>query len=588
MKASPSPRKLKVKEHEARELLLVLARQTPVVLASNVVVAPVCYNVIGVINSDIDLRVWFVGMYVLTAIRWVLLFRFRASALDQPESFKVWSSISVFGSLLSGLFYGFFGYLATDPGHPVSSVFALMLLVGMSSGSIASLAAVPGAYMAFTVPAMAPIIFRNWPMGEAASDAMALFSFIFLFVGFAYTQIQRRTLIESIRLRFEKEELILELDAARQRSDAANDAKTRFLLSAGHDLRQPLYAITLLIEAIGHHLPESAARQTDAMRACAHTIDELLDRMLEVARLDAGKTEARLENAPLQSVFERLLVEFEPEAEKREVVLKCVDSSLILKTDVHLLTCILRNFLSNALRYGAGGRVLMGARRTGGAVRIEVLDQGPGIPPEYMEAIFEPFYQVGNAERAPENGHGLGLAIAKGMANMMGAQITARSQPQNGSAFTITIQAGSGETPIDEPFLVAPQEIDLGAPLILLVEDVRIVRETTSELLRGWGCRVLAAAQGVEALEKVAQSSEPIDCIITDLRLPGDLDGIAVVRALRAKTEAHLPAILTTADPAVGRGQAEGVTVLTKPVAPSRLRQTLAFALCNQSTADQV
>ena len=567
--------------------MLLLAQQIPLVLTANVVIAPVCFVVMLVIGEGLHLRLWLMGMCCLIALRFSLLMRFHASSIVTPAQVRAWRMVFTLGSGASGCFFGLLGFVATDHAHPLSSIFALMVLTFMTSGSVASLAATPWTYRAFAIPAMTPTIAEYGGMGDAIGIAGASLGAIFLLVNLANARIQRRTLLESIRLRFEKEGLIQELEAARQKSDVANDAKTRFLLSAGHDLRQPLYAITLLIEAVGRHLPASAQRQAAAMRACAQTIDDLLDRMLEVASLDAGKTEAKLEDAPLQSVFERLLIEFEPEAEKRGVLLKCVGSSLVIKTDVHLLTCILRNFLSNALRYGSGGRVLMGARRVGDAVRIEVLDQGPGIPPEHMDRIFEPFFQAGNAERAPENGHGLGLAIARGMATMMGAPLTARSQLHRGSVFTITMQAGSGDPPSDTPTLFAPQEALMDLPLVLLVEDMAIVRETARELLTAWGCRVIAAADGEQALAAVAQTAEPLDCVITDLRLPGLLDGFAVVRMLRERAGSALPAIITTADPAVGRSQAEGVTVLTKPVAPSRLKDTLALVLAGSSQAGQ-
>ena len=587
MQDAPRQEEQSTDEREEREVLLVLARQIPLVLTANVVIAPLCFVVLLVIGEGLDLRLWLVGMFCLIALRYSLLMRFRASSVVVPAQVRAWRMVFTLGSGASGCFFGLLGFVATYHASPLSSIFALMVLTFMTSGSVASLAATPWTYRAFAIPAMTPTISAHGSMGDASGIAGATLGAIFLLVNLANARIQRRTLIESIRLRFEKEELIQELEAARQKSDAANDAKTRFLLSAGHDLRQPLYAITLLLEAIGGHLPPNAERQAEAMRACAHTIDDLLDRMLEAARIDAGKTEAKLEDAPLQSLFDRLLVEFEPEAEKREVVLKYVDSSLVIETDVHLLTCILRNFLSNALRYSSGGKVLMGARRVGDAVRIEVLDQGPGIAPEHMEAIFEPFYQVGNAERAPENGHGLGLAIAKGMATMMGARIAARSQRHKGSVFTITLQSGARTPAAGTPVLAAPAEAAMGMPLVLLIEDEAIVRETTCELLRAWGCRVIAAADGAQALAAAAQSQDPLDCVITDLRLPGRLDGFAVVRALREKATSPLHAILTTADPAVGRGHAEGVTVLTKPVAPSRLRRTIAAVLDKNPKADQ-
>ena len=170
---------------------------------------------------------------------------------------------------------------------------------------------------------------------------------------------------------------------------------------------------------------------------------------------------------------------------------------------------------------------------------------------------------------------------------MMGAPLAARSQLHRGSVFSITLKSGAGGPPADTPALFIPQASVMDLPLILLVEDVAIVRETTRELLTAWGCRVIAAADGAQALAAVAQSTEPLDCVITDLRLPGPLDGFAIVRTLREKAGGALPAILTTADPAVGRGQAEGLTVLTKPVAPSRLKETLAALICKSSQADQ-
>ena len=587
MQDLPGLKKKSAAEREARELLQVLARQMPLVLGANAVVAPVCFGVMQVISPDLDLRLWLLCMVGLIGLRGVLLLRFRASPLETGAQLEIWRTVFTLGSGASGCLFGWLGFIASDPARPLPSIFALMVLVGMTAGSIASLSAATWTYRAFAMPTMLPIIFRHGAMGGATGLTIAAFGVVFLLVNLGYAKIQRRALLESIRLRFEKEELIQELETARRTSDAANEAKTRFLLSAGHDLRQPLYAITLLIEAIGRHLPASAERQAAAMRTCAHTIDELLDRMLEVARLDAGKTEARLEDAPLQGIFQRLMVEFAPEAQAREIVLTCIPSSLIIKADLHLLTCILRNFLSNALRYSSGGRVLMGARRVGGAVRIEVLDQGPGIAQDQLEAIFEPFHQLGNAERAPENGHGLGLAIAKGMANMMGAPIAVRSRQGQGSAFTVTVGGGVIQGTADAPALFTTPDTAIGRPLVLLVEDVAIVRQTTCELLTAWGCRVLSAADGAQALAAAAQSAEPLDCIITDLRLPGDLDGFDLVRALREVAARPLPAILTTADPAIARGQTEGVTVLTKPVAPSRLRETLALILARQPLTGQ-
>ena len=573
--ASPPREKPDAALRERRELLLILGRQMTLVLAGNALVVPVCFGAMDLVSPTNDLRFWLAAMVGLIAVRWILLLRFRASSMKGHHDIHLWRMVFVLGSGASGCLYGLLGYIASDSSRPLSTIFVLMVLVGMTAGSIASLSAVEGAYPAFAVPTMSPIIFRHWEIGGVTGLTIAAFGVLFLAVNLGYARIQRRTLLESIRLRFEREELIQELESARQLSDAANEAKTRFLLSAGHDLRQPLYAIMLLIENMRRRAPAGAERETAALRTCARTIDDLLDRMLEIARMESGKAETHTEDTPLQSIFERLMTEFGPEAQAREIDVTCVATSLVIRTDAHLLTCILRNFLSNALRYSEGGKVLIGARRLGDRARIEVLDQGPGIAPEHMEAIFEPFYQVGNLERAPEKGHGLGLSIARGMATMMGARIDTRSRLGHGSAFGVTVEISAARLEAAAPTPVIAADAPLGAPLVLLVEDVTIVRETTRDLLEAWGCRVIDAVDGAQALSAVAQARDTLDCVITDLRLPGALDGLALVRELRRSTSTHLPAILITADPTASRGQTDGVIVLTKPVAPARLQETL-------------
>ena len=158
---------------------------------------------------------------------------------------------------------------------------------------------------------------------------------------------------------------------------------------------------------------------------------------------------------------------------------------------------------------------------------------------------------------------------------MMGARIDTRSRLGHGSAFGVTVEISAARLEAAAPTPVIAADATLGAPLVLLVEDVTIVRETTRDLLEAWGCRVIDAVDGAQALAAVAQARDTLDCVITDLRLPGALDGLALVRELRRSTSTHLPAILITADPTASRGQTDGVIVLTKPVAPARLQETL-------------
>jgi CheY-like chemotaxis protein len=251
-----------------------------------------------------------------------------------------------------------------------------------------------------------------------------------------------------------------------------------------------------------------------------------------------------------------------------------------------LLERILINLVANALRYTRSGAVLVGCRRQDDRVRVEVWDTGVGIAPEHQEAVFQEFYQLDNPERDRTKGLGLGLSIAARLARVLGGRIDVRSIPGRGSVFAVDVPRANE---MREIAVVAPR-VDVGEGLrgarVLIVDDDALVREGLAGLMEQWGCLVLAAGTGEQALAATDQLPERLDAVLCDYRLPGDETGSEVIRKLRERVGAELPAALITGDTASERlreARQSGVPLLHKPVQPARLRALLEHLITQRA-----
>ncbi|HPF59084.1 MAG TPA: ATP-binding protein [Candidatus Competibacteraceae bacterium] len=393
------------------------------------------------------------------------------------------------------------------------------------------------------------------------------------------------------------------LDLARQEAERANAAKTRFLATASHDLRQPIHALGLffanLVERVRN--PETAPlikQIEDSIEA----IDTMLNALLDISKLDAGVVHPHVGPVMVAGLFKRLATEYQShgvnpfgvlverrlfkrsETEHRSAiretsnVLRMRPSPVIVQSDPAMLERILRNLISNALRYTQNGRVLVGARRLGDKLRIEVHDTGPGIPNDQLENIFLEFHQLGNPERDRHQGLGLGLAIVKRLAALLGHQITVRSHLGRGSCFSITLPIAQESTSClaSSPAVIAGRELQ--DRQILILDDDSAVLEAMEGLLQRWGCTVIKAASLEEAQEKLKTSSLPPELLIVDYRLRGDLSGLEAVEILQKNLRRYVPTLVITGDTSpdhLREAEASGYPLLHKPVQPAKLRGVL-------------
>ncbi len=368
------------------------------------------------------------------------------------------------------------------------------------------------------------------------------------------------------------------LAEARGEAERANVAKSKFLAAASHDLRQPVQSLMLLMEVLSGRAKDDATRKVlGTMDRALSALKMLLDGLLDVSRLDAGAVQPAPAVFPVSELLERVAAASRPVAVRKGLILHIVPSRAHVTSDPMLLGRILQNLVENALRYTDTGRILVGCRRRGAHLRIEVWDTGIGIPPDRQEDIFQEFVQVGNASRDRDQGMGLGLAVVRRLAEMLGHRVSLRSEPGRGSVFAVEIPLAEAPAPA-EP---AVQHDDARRATVLVVEDDVIVREGLRLMLAERGHRVLAAASRAEALALLGECAVP-DVIVADYRLRDGETGTEVIREVRRRLGRTLPGILVTGDTAPERlaeGEAGNFRVLHKPVVAQELHRAIADAL---------
>lgn len=360
---------------------------------------------------------------------------------------------------------------------------------------------------------------------------------------------------------------------------AANRAKSRFLAVASHDLRQPMHALGLFVTQLNNRIKDPENRHlTGRIEAAVSALQGLLDALLDVSRLDAGVVTVNLSDFRVNALLERIETAFAPDATDRGLRFRVARCRLAVHSDPMLLERILINLVANALRYSEVGGILVGCRRRGERVRIEVWDTGVGIASEHQQAIFEEFYQVGNPERDRQKGLGLGLSIAARLARLLGGRIDVHSVPGRGTVFAVEVLRG--EEIHAAAAVRAPADFDdrLQGAFVLVVDDDALVCEALAGLMEQWGCTVVTAASGDQALAALAKQPRTPDAVLCDYRLLAGETGSDVIRRLRERHGTDLPAALITGDTAPERlheAQENGIPLLHKPVQPARLRALL-------------
>lgn len=369
-------------------------------------------------------------------------------------------------------------------------------------------------------------------------------------------------------------------ERAKFEAEAANQSKSRFLAAASHDLLQPLNAAKLFTSALRHQpsLDAESAQLAERIDTAFRAAENLLDALLEASRLDAGKYRPDVASVAYADVIEPLQQQFAMIAERRGLQLRIHPSRVIVRTDAHLLSRILQNFISNALRYTRSGRVVVGLRPRGSDVQIQVWDTGPGIPPEQQKRIFDEFQRFDHGSPWGEQGLGLGLSICERMARILGHRLSVQSRPGKGSCFSVRVplvaRRGRPASRSGERDTAAGE---LNPLHVLCLDNEPAILEGMSALLTRWGMSCDLAANIAEA-RTLLMARRP-DLIIADFHLGTREDGMDALAELQSSLVPAPPAALLTADRSPElkqRARLRGYALLHKPVKPAALRALLS------------
>lgn len=358
---------------------------------------------------------------------------------------------------------------------------------------------------------------------------------------------------------------------------AANVAKTRFIASASHDLRQPLHALGLLVGLLEQRVTQPETRSVlTRVESSVEAMQTLLNAILDISRLDAGVEQPHIGPLPVAGLWQQLERSFSLAASRRGLQLRLRPSSLWVASDAHLIQRILNNLVNNALSYTRSGGVLVAARNRGDEVLIEVLDTGIGIPAQHLDEVFLEFVQLHNPERDRTKGLGLGLAIVRRTAALLQHRLEVVSRVGHGTLFRLHVPRVAVARPASASSEGA--SVDVSGLFVLVVDDEQDIRYAMHGLLTEWNCLVATARDGTEALASLAQPLRCPDVLVLDYRLP-DGSGLEVARRLWAAAEAELPTLLITGDVTegvLGDIAQSGLKVLHKPTNPDALKAWLA------------
>ncbi|MEO5687023.1 MAG: ATP-binding protein [Burkholderiaceae bacterium] len=548
----------------------------------------------------LTMTVWAILFGAALVLRAVLTITYLRRWRGSSALLRSWRNRYLTGVLATGAMWGASVWLFYPYGGNLERIALLLTVYSFCISAVPALATQFGAFIAFVALTFVPMILRIALLPD--HDGWTLAGILFLIFGITVMlgRSYQRSFARVVALKQRGLQLLAQLqvekvaaDQARREAETANRAKTQFFAAASHDLRQPLHALGLFAEALRHRIGTDAevAHLVNSINSSVDALEGLFSELLDITKIDTGGVEARPENFSVEAMFARLKLHFEPTAFEKGLALRFRGGKHFGYADPLLLDRVVRNLLSNAIRYTNDGGIVVGARQRGDKLRFEVWDTGLGIRPHEQDRIFEEFYQVSNdappLDPTQRKGLGLGLAIVRRLARVLDAPLRLRSVPGRGTMFSIEIPLGQRPKP-SEPSVALRQAIGLTLDrrLIVIVEDDPAVLGGLQVLLKSWGADVLAfdsySAAADWAAAAAARKLVKPDLLIVDFRLESGHTGLEVIQSMRGAFGSALPAVIVTGSlmsNQEGEAHAHDFHLLLKPVVPTKLRAMIAFKL---------
>jgi len=532
---------------------------------------------------------WMLALCLHQSLR---TYHYRSYLRTGPEGQQSgrWARLYILAVTIAGIIWGSAGVLMYVPDSLAHQAMLVLILFGIATVSMTALSAFAPAFNILIPLALLPIIARMLMDPGPARLYLAIPGIIVFFVVLSFGRTVNRIIAESLEKRFENLDLIEELRAqkaiaeqAQQEAEAANRSKTQFFAAASHDLRQPLHAMGLFAAALYEKIRDpEVLNVVKSINASVSALEGLFNELLDISKIDSGVIKSDFSHFALEEVFGRLRHDFSAEAAEKGLRFSMEGGAQVIESDPVLLERILRNLVSNAIRYTAAGEVAITAAPVNGSVRIEVRDTGPGIRPEDRERIFEEFFQLANPARTSKKGLGLGLSIVRRLCGLLGYTIRVTSELGKGSTFDFDVPRGVAPAPRATAPAAPAARTDLSGKLIVVIDDEAAIVDGMKVLLAGWGVEVIGSLTGDDVIEAVHARERMPDLIIADYRLAGGAVGTEVIERLRRELDPEIPAVVITGSAAPERVSEAGAGrhgLLIKPVQPDKLRELITQTL---------
>lgn len=567
-------------------------RYFPEMVGTQLLVEPLLVALLWNHVSHTGLLLWLAVLLAIHSVEMGAWWKYRLDTETVAQCIRWRLLFNVFSCAVGGMW----GLAAVCffPADLAYQALLICVMLGLSAGAVSMNPVYPPALYLFLSCILPPTIIRVASEGDSVHWVLAALLALFALSVLHSGRELAKTVFLSLTQRYENLSLVDQLTREKSRAETASREKSRFLATASHDLRQPLQALMLFSDAMQDAAQEKATKHLAVqIGKSVGALVEMFDELLDVSRLEAGVVEVRWQNFELQPLLDRLYVDFAPLAQSKGLLLQlpvCMGNSgagrdgcnLVVYSDPFLLERMLRNLVSNAIRYTENGSVVVRCGCEPGLVRLEVADTGVGIEADALPHIFEEYYQADNQHRDRRKGLGLGLAIVRRVENLLGYKIEVKSQAGQGSAFSFTVQKGKAEQQLAQPFVASYSRYDLSGVEVALVEDDPDIRLMIAEMMEGWGCRVFAGEYAEDAIRAMNAAGARPRLLVCDYRLPYGVTAVHVIKHMRELWSDNLPALVLTGDTAPEALQdihASGALLLHKPIAAARLRAMMYFSL---------
>lgn len=555
----------------------VLRRNSPFsIIAAYLVAGLTTWVLKGALPLE-SLLAWFAVQTLLGGARLWLLRRYDQLRDSGTEPRRRWLIQVMITTGLSGLLWGLPAAYWMTVLPPSMQMYVVVVLLGLGTGVMNAYSIVLPLFYLFILPAFAlPFASLLVLLPDALSKTLGAAALLYAFTIIAFAYRFHATLVDSLLLRFENIELLQKLSIEKEAAERSDQAKTRFLASASHDLRQPTYALGLYLGALKKQpLNEASENLVDHISRALAAQGSLFDALLNISRLDAGIVQPSLQTFSLAELLERIQQECSVQAADKGLSLRVRPGAPFVQSDPALFERILRNLVENAIRYTDHGGVLIGWRSRGRLVRVEVWDSGPGIPERERQKVFWEFHQLNNPERDRSKGLGLGLAIVQRTARLLDHPLALHSREGHGSVFMISLPRATAVQP-RQPEILPLRTVAGSDKLIYLIEDDAENREGLRLLFQSWEYRHVIVADVADLLADATTAAHKPDLIISDYRLRDHQTGIDAITRLHAHYEDDwIAAVLVTGDTdphLLAQAAAHGWPLLHKPLAAEQLK----------------